>query len=120
MQPSPEYLTAPEVSRSREVETVGNLCVVLENYWAGKNLSDVSTISVSHDGGLTFAPIGWQLSWLDHVGLLIRGRTWPPDHCHLKRVDEAGIEMSYIDQLDASEAAVFVVNYSFQSERWRT
>jgi len=119
MQPSPEYQAAPDVSKSREEKSFGQLRVVLENYSTKERLEGVSTIFVSRDGGKTFAPIGWKLSWLDRAGLLIRGRSWPPDHCHLKSIDDAAIEMSYIDQLDASEAKVFAVRYFFQDQRWR-
>lgn len=119
MQPTPEFLASPEVTRFRQEKASGSISVAVESYATKKKPSGVSVVYISVDGGKTFASVDWRLSWFDRIRLLLQGRNWPPDHCRLSRVDKAEIELSYMEHMDASRAEVFVVRYSVRDAIWR-
>jgi hypothetical protein len=119
MQPSPEYLAAPEVSQSREEASSGQRRVVVENYATKIEPGGVSRVYLSTDGGRSFAAVGWSISAIERIKLLVKGRHWPPEECRLNRISDDGIVVNYLDHLDASDAQVFTIKYSFQTGQWR-
>jgi len=119
MTPSAEYLVAPDVSRSREQACAGLWHVVLENYATSAKPGGISTVYLSADGGDTFASVDWPVSAIGRIKLAVAGRHWPPDECRLGRVSDDGVEVMYLDHLDASNAKVFTATYSFETRQWQ-
>ena len=91
----------------------------LENYATKAEPGGVCKVYLSSNSRKSFEALGWAVSVLDRVKLAATGRHWPPDECRLKGLGDDGIEVSYIDHIDASDARVFTAKYSFQSRQWK-
>ena len=118
-QSSPEYLAAPEVSQLRDEAEFGHHRVVVENYATKAAPGGICRVFVSSDSGRSFVEAGWAVSTFSRAKLLAMGRHWPPDECRLSLIDGGGIEVNYIDHLDASHASVLTARFSFESRRWK-
>jgi hypothetical protein len=117
MEPTQEYLAAPEVGRTRPEASHGAIRVVIENFSDDTHLFGKSMIYLSVDNGKTFTLLGWEVSWRSWWKQQM-GWQWPPHHVHIQRLDDEGLHMSYFDSAhdgpDDREAS-----YIFADQRWR-
>lgn len=116
MEPTPEYLTAPEVGRTREEASHGATRVIVENFSDDAHVFGKSMIYLSVDNGETFALLDWQTSWLSWWKVL--GRQWPPHHVHIERLDDHELRLTYFEANDDSPPS-YAASYVFADQRWR-
>jgi hypothetical protein len=93
MEPTKEYLSAPELARSRQEVSQGAIQVVVENYSDKELPFGKSVIYISVGNGKPFAELGWKVSLLSRIKLL--WREWPVHDISIERIDEHGLEISY-------------------------
>jgi len=111
MEPTQEYLAAPEVGRTRAEASHGATQVVVENYSDAAHVFGKSVVYLSADSGRTFAPIGWDVTWLSYWKKL--GREWPPHDLYIERLDDQLLQVGYIEAaydgpIDRRASYVFV------------
>ncbi len=116
MEPTREYLAAPEVSRSRIEASNGEVHVALENFHDAANRDGKSTVYLSVDNGKTFTLLDWKASWSSWWKL--QGRAWPPHGLYIDRLDDDGLHVKYFD-FEASDDEMVKASYLFADKRWR-
>ena len=95
MEPTQEYLSAPEVARSRQEVSQGAIQVAVENYSDEERPFGKSIIYISGDNGEPFAELGWKVSFLSRIKLL--WREWPAHDIYIERIDDDGLEIGYCE-----------------------
>lgn len=115
MNPTPAYLSSPEIGRSRLEAEHGALRVVVENYSGPGHISGKSDIYLSTDGGNSFFQLNWQVAWTSWFRKL--GREWPPHHVSINKLDEKQLQLSYFDSTYDGPVD-YTAAYDFASKRW--
>jgi hypothetical protein len=95
MEPTRAYLAAPETGRTRPTEAVRGVRVVVENYSDSSNVFGRSDVYLSTDHGKSWSKLPWTLtlkSWWRALG-----RQWPPHDLYITSLDEARLNVSYVD-----------------------
>ena len=120
MKPGASYKAAPVHMRHREEAVCGELQVVTESYPSEVAATDKCVVQLSTDSGRTYQELEWSVSLLGRLSLLPSGRDWPPQNggLSIKKFDETGLVVSYLEHLDASNAKVFTIVYSFETRKW--
>jgi hypothetical protein len=116
MKPTPEYLVAPEVGRTRPEASHGSLRVVVENFSDDTHLFGKSMIYLSADNGNSFTLLDWKLSWRSWWRK--QGWQWPPHHVEIGKLDAEGLHLSYFEATydgPVDREATYV----FAERRWR-
>lgn len=115
MEPTRDYLAAPEVGRTRAEAAYGDLQVIVENYSDAQHVFGKSVVYISTDSGCTFAPIGWDVGWLSLWKKL--GREWPPHDLCIDRFDDKVLQVAYVE--NSYDGPVDrKASYSFAKQRW--
>ena len=115
MEPTPQYLAAPEVGRTRTEAHHGDVQVVVENYSDGEHVFGKSVVFVSTDKGRTFAPLGWAVSWMSRWKTL--GRDWPPHDICIEGLDSQALKVAYVE--NSYDGPVDrKASYVFAKKRW--
>ncbi len=115
MQPTQEYLAAPESRKTRPEESNGEVKAIIENYSDATHPMGKSAIYLSIDNGVSFNLLGWKVSWLSWWKTL--GREWPPHDLYIQSLSSDVLHVRYIEiTYDGSEERH--ASYSFIKKCW--
>jgi hypothetical protein len=115
MEPTREYLAAPEMARTRAEASYGSMQVVVENYSDNEHVFGKSAVYISTDGGHEFAPVGWEVAWQSRWKKL--GRDWPPHDIYIERLDGDVLQVAYVE--NSYDGPVDrKASYVFAKKRW--
>lgn len=115
MQPTQEYLAAPEPRRTRPEESNGALKVIIENYSDATHPVGKSTVYLSTDNGLSFNLLGWKVSWLSWWKTLVR--EWPPHDLYIASLSSDALHVQYAE-ITYDGANDHQASYSFAKKCW--
>jgi hypothetical protein len=116
MGPTPEYLAAPEVGRTRPEATHGALRVVIENYADETHVFGKSVVYLSCDDGKSFVAVDWKISWPS--GWKAMGRLWPPHDLYIEGFDEEALYVGYVEN-SYDGPVERKAKYLLGEKRWR-
>jgi hypothetical protein len=113
MEPTTQYIAAPEQIRSRCEANSGHLVATVEN------IGDRSYIYVSHDGGLTEWVLEWEHDIWAGLKIWFYEIAWPPVRIRaIKSLDDQKITILYTEP-QWSEPDIFVyATYDFKEKEW--
>ena len=115
MEPTPEYLAAPEIARSRLEAAHGAVRAVVENFNDAAHLAGKSVVHLSRDGGATFSPLDWPVHWRSWWKTL--AREWPPHNVVGITADERCVRLSYFEAT-YDGPVYYDARYDFLTRRW--
>jgi hypothetical protein len=118
MDPTAEFLAAPDIRRSRFEAAHANLRVVVENFSDAEHLGGKSMIYLSKDSGATFSLLDWRVSWSLLSQWRKLGREWPPDYLYIDALDDEWLHLSYIEATYDGPVD-HKASYCFSTKRWK-
>lgn len=114
--PTPQYLAAPEMGRTRPQDSRGPIHVVVENFTDAACPFGKSMVYLSVDNGTTFTLLDWKVAWRSWCKK--QAREWPPHDLYIEALDHQGLHVRYCETTyDGSiDHKAF---YDFALNRWR-
>jgi len=116
MNPTPEYLSASDVTRSREEISRDAIHVVVENYHEVENPIGKSMVYLSVDNGVSFVLLTWEVSWLGRLKSL--AREWPPHDVHVEKLDDDALHLGYCEATYDGPVD-YKASYLFEKKGWQ-
>jgi hypothetical protein len=114
MNPTVEYIAAPEQLKSRHEAQEGSLVVTVEN------IDESSFIYVSNDAGITHELLKWELTIWGWLLICYYGIPWPAkDIWRIKSINIAQLTILYVDPQWSEPDLYVYATYCFKEKKWR-